>query len=62
MLDNRLYIQEQIKKKGISIYALAKAAGLHSRATLYKYLKGADIRISTLDKILKALENTTSKK
>ena len=60
--DFRTYIKEQVKRQGITIYALAKAAGLRSRITLYNYLRGADMRTSNLTKVLEALKNITSAK
>jgi len=60
--DYRQYIKEQLKLKNITIYKLAKVAGLRSRKTLYNYLDGRDIMISTLNKILKALESIPKQK
>jgi hypothetical protein len=54
--DYRNFIKEQLRIKKRSIHALALAAGLRSRRTLYKYLEGSNITVTTLTEILEALE------
>lgn len=63
VIDFRKYIKEQIQLKGITIYELAKQAGLRSRISLYTYLQGkTNITSKNLTKVIEALQGMTQKK
>lgn len=56
--DFRKHIKEKLKQQHITIYKLAKRAGLPSRISLYKYLNGdSEMTTRNLNKVLEALED-----
>lgn len=57
-MDFRAQIKTLMKQRQLSGYAVAKGAGLKTRATLYNYLNGdSDMTVQNLEKILQFLRS-----
>ena len=48
-------VEQVLKSKNLSRYKLAEASGI-AYALIFRIEKGADVRLSTLEKIAKALQ------